>query len=160
MLIGRPKTALALDAEEESELRGFLSSRSLPHAQVARAKLVLWSAKGKSNSEIANHLNWTKATVGEWRQRFVERRLSGIYVAHRPGRPQSVSDEKVALLLRRTLKNKPLAGGHRRVRQAADLNGLLSPPSIESFERLPSDPTIRRTSNYPAIPSLLKRYLM
>ena len=62
--------------------------------------------------------------MGKWRQRFVERRLSGLYDELRPGRPRSVSDEKVALLLRRTLRNKPPAGSHWSVRQAADSNGL------------------------------------
>ena len=124
MPTGRPKTALELSVEEEAELRGFSSSRSLPHALVARAKLVLWSAEGKTNTEIASQLQWTKATVGKWRQRFIERRLSGLYDELRPGRPRSVSDEKVALLLRRTLKNKPPAGSHWSVRQAADSNGL------------------------------------
>jgi len=56
MLTGRPKTALELSAEEEGELRSFSASRSLPHALVARAKLVLWSAEGKSNTEIASRL--------------------------------------------------------------------------------------------------------
>ena len=115
---------MELSAEEEAALRGFCCSRSLPHALVARAKLVLWSAEGKSNTEIAEKLNWTKATVGKWRQRFIERRLSGLYDELRPGRPRSVSDEKVALLLRRTLKNKPPAGSHWSVRQAAGSNGL------------------------------------
>lgn len=124
MPTGRPKTVLELSAEEEAELRSFSSSRSLPHALVARAKLVLWSAEGKSNTEIASQLKWTKATVGKWRQRFVERRLSGLYDELRPGRPRSVPDEKVALLLRRTLQNKPPAASHWSIRQAADSNGL------------------------------------
>ena len=84
MVTGRPKTALKLSVEEESELRGFSSSRSLPHALVARAKLVLWSAEGKTNTEIASQLKWTKATVGKWRQRFIEGRLSGLYDELRP----------------------------------------------------------------------------
>jgi len=113
-----------LSAEEEAELRGFSSSRSLPHALVTRAKLVLLSAEGRSNTEIAAQLNWTNATVGKWRQRFIERRLSGLYDELRPGRPRSVSDEKVAFLLRRTLKNKPPAGSHWSVRQAAESHGL------------------------------------
>ena len=84
MLTGRPKTALDLSAEEEAELRGFSSSRSLPHALVARAKLVLWSAEGKPNTEIASQLKGTNATVGNWRQRFIEGRLSGLYDELRP----------------------------------------------------------------------------
>jgi putative transposase len=65
MAIGRPKTLLELSAEEELALRGFSVSRSLPHALVARAKLVLWSAESVSNREIAARLHWTNATVGK-----------------------------------------------------------------------------------------------
>jgi hypothetical protein len=46
---------------------------------VARARVVLWSAEGTSNTEIASRLQWTKATVGKWRRRFIERRLAGLY---------------------------------------------------------------------------------
>jgi len=70
MLTGRPKPSLELSAEEEAELRGFCSSRILPHALVARARLVLGSAEGKSNTEIAAQLNWTTAMVGKWRRRY------------------------------------------------------------------------------------------
>ena len=146
MVTGRPKTALKLSVEEESELRGFSSSRSLPHALVARAKLVLWSAEGKTNTEIASQLKWTKATVGKWRQRFIEGRLSGLYDELRPGRPRSVSDEKVALLLRRTLKNKPPAGSHWSVRQAADSNGLSKSTVHRVFRAFAVQP--HRTKNF------------
>ncbi|MBX6361906.1 MAG: helix-turn-helix domain-containing protein [Acidobacterium ailaaui] len=57
-------------------------------------------------------LDWSKATVGKWRQRFVEHRIQGLYDELRPGRPPSISDEKVAPLLRCTLKSKPPAGMH------------------------------------------------
>ena len=87
MVTGRPKAALKLSTGEASELRSFSTSRSLPHALVARARLVLWSAEGKSNSEIASRLNWTKATVGKWRQRFVERQLSGFMTNSAPAVP-------------------------------------------------------------------------
>jgi len=39
----------------------------------------LWAAKGVANRETAARLAWSKATVGKWRQRFVEHRLAGIY---------------------------------------------------------------------------------
>ncbi len=85
----------------------WLRSRTLPHAIVARAKVVLWSAEGASNTEIASRLQWTKATVGKWRRRFIERRLPGLYDELRPGRPRSIEDEQVAALLKRTLSRKP-----------------------------------------------------
>jgi putative transposase len=124
MSLGRPKATLELTAEEQRELAGFAASRSLPHALVSRARLVLWSAEGRTNSEIASRLSWSMPTVGKWRQRFVERRVQGLYDELRPGRPRSISDEKVATLLRRTLKTKPPAGTHWSVRQAADENRL------------------------------------
>jgi len=124
MSLGRPKAALELTAGEEQELAGFAASRSLAHALVARAKVVLWSAEGHSNAEIATRLRWSKATVGKWRQRFIEHRIQGLYDELRPGRPRSISDEKVATLLRRTLKTMPPGGTHWSVRQAAEVNRL------------------------------------
>jgi hypothetical protein len=35
----------------------------------------LWSAEGASNTEIADRLPWTKATVGKWRRRFLGQRV-------------------------------------------------------------------------------------
>src|ERR1700678_279757 len=124
MSLGRPLPALELTAEERRELCVFAASRSLPHALVARAQLVLWSAEGVPNAEIGERLNWSKATVGKWRRRFVKDRLQGLYDELRPGRPRSVSDEQVAVLLRRTLKQKPPGTTHWSVRLAAEANGL------------------------------------
>ena len=53
MPIGRPRSELVLSEEERIQLTSLAGSRSLPHALVARAKVVLWSADGVSNSEIA-----------------------------------------------------------------------------------------------------------
>src|SRR5450631_1012260 len=50
---------------------------------------------------------WTQATVGKWRSRFLERRLPGLYDELRPGRPRSIEDDQVAALLKRTLSRKP-----------------------------------------------------
>ena len=94
MSLGRPKGALELTAGEQQELAGFAASRSLAHALVVRAKVVLWSAEGRSNSETATRLKWSKATVCKWRQRFLERRIQGLYDELRPGRRRSISDEK------------------------------------------------------------------
>jgi putative transposase len=124
MSLGRPLSALILTPEEREELSGFAASRSLPHALVSRAQLVLWAAEGLSNQAIGERLGWSKPTVGKWRQRFVEYRLQGLYDELRPGRPRSISDEQVAVLLRRTLKQKPPGATHWSVRLAAEVNGL------------------------------------
>jgi putative transposase len=124
MLTGRPKPALTLTPEEETQLSSLSASRTLPHALVSRAKLVLWSAEGKSNSEIARRLHWRNATVGKWRQRFVQHRLAGLYDELRSGRPRSIEDEQIAALLNRTMSRKPAGGTHWSIRQAANASRI------------------------------------
>jgi len=84
----------------------------------------MFAADGVANQEIGERLGWSKTTVSKWRQRFLKHRLPGLYDEIRPGRPRSVSDEKVAVLLRRTIKQRPPAGTHWTVRLAAEANGL------------------------------------
>jgi putative transposase len=124
MRTGRPKAVLVLNIEEETQLQNWATSRTLPHAMVCRARLILWSAQGQSNSAIAQRLHWTNATVCKWRQRFVQHRLAGLYDELRPGRPRSIGDEQIAALLKRTLSRRPSAGTHWSVRQAARASGI------------------------------------
>jgi transposase len=145
MSLGRPKATLEVTTEEQQELTGFAASRTIPHALVSRARLVLWSAEGRSNSEIAAQLQWSKATVGKWRQRLVERRIQGLYDELRPGRPPSLSDEKVASLLRRTLKTKPPAGTHWSVRQAAEANRISKSTVSRVFQTFAVQPHRSKT---------------
>jgi putative transposase len=124
MATGRPKSPLILSDDERVQLDSLARSRTLPYAIVARAKVVLWSVEGKSNTEIARRLHWTKATVGKWRSRFLHHRLAGLYDELRPGRPRSIEDEQIAKLINRTLARKPAVGTHWTVRQAARASGI------------------------------------
>jgi putative transposase len=124
MSTGRPKAALILSEDEAAQLSSLARSRALPHAIVSRAKVVLWSADGQSNSDIAERLRWAKATVGKWRRRFVEQRVRGLYDELRSGRPRSIEDEKIAALLKRTVSRRPKAATHWTVRGAAEASGI------------------------------------
>ena len=145
MSIGRPKIALVLSEDERIQVSSLAQSRTLPHAIVARAKVVLWSAEGASNTEIAGRLQWTKATVGKWRHRFIERRLPGLYDELRPGRPRSIEDDQVAALLKRTLSRKPKAGTHWTVREAAQANGISKSTVHRLFQAFAVQPHRTRT---------------
>jgi putative transposase len=98
MRTGRPKVELLLADEERSQLQSFARSRSLPAALCNRARIVLSSADGEPNNAIAERLRLTKATVGKWRARFIERRIPGLYDDVRPGKPRTIDDERVAQL--------------------------------------------------------------
>lgn len=119
MAMGRPKAPLVLTPEQREQLNGIVKSRSLPAGLVSRARIVLLSAAGKTNQAIARQLGVTNATVGKWRRRFLEQDVTGLHDELRPGRPRSVSDERVAGLVRKTLETKPKDGTHWSVRQIA-----------------------------------------
>src|SRR5690606_19343642 len=76
---GRPKALLELTAAEAAQLQSFARSRSLPGSLRERARIVLASAEGESNTAIAASLKLSKATVGKWRASFLTRRLAGLY---------------------------------------------------------------------------------
>ena len=124
MAMGRPKAALVLDAELRQQLESFANSRSLPAGLVRRANIILLSASGTTNREIARQVRRSHVTVGLWRRRFLARGLSGLYDGLRPGRPRPISDERVAQLIRKTLKTKPKAGTHWSIRQIASEAGM------------------------------------
>src|SRR5271166_2039334 len=119
MAMGRPKAALVLTAEQREQLEGLASSRSLPAGLVTRARIILLSASGKTNLQIAHQLRLTNATVGKWRRRFLKHDVEGLHDELRPGRPRPISDERVAQLVRKTLETKPKDGTHWSVRQIA-----------------------------------------
>jgi putative transposase len=157
MITGRPKPALMLSAEEQIQLRSFAHSRTLPHALVARAKLVLWSAAGESNTRIAGRLRWTKATVGKWRQRFVQHRLAGLYDELRPGRPRSIADEQIASLLQRTLSHKPAAATHWTVRLAAASSGISKSTVHRMFQTFALQPHRSRSFKLSTDPFFIEK---
>ena len=124
MAMGRPKAVLVLEVELRKQLEGFANSRSLPAGLVRRAKMILLSASGKTNREIAQQVGTSHVTVGLWRRRFLQGGISGLYDGLRPGRPRPISDARVAQLVRKTLKTRPATGTHWSIRQIAAEAGI------------------------------------
>lgn len=136
MRTGRPKVELLMSGEERSQLESFARSRSLPAALSNRAHIVLSSAEGEPNNAIAERLKLTKATVGKWRTRFIERRIPGLYDDVRPGKPRTIDDERVAQLIKSTLHTKPANGStHWSVRTVAAETGI-SKTSVQRYFQL------------------------
>ena len=119
MTTGRPKAELILTSEQQEQLNGMAISRSLPAGLVMRARIILMSAGGESNLAIATRLRLSQATVGQWRRRFLAQGIAGLHDELRPGRPRTISDERVARLVRKTLESKPENGTHWSIRQIA-----------------------------------------
>ena len=116
--------AVILSDEQQKQLESFSASRSLPHAQVERAKIILKAAAGMKNIRIAEELSTSRETVGKWRKRFVERGIEGLYDELRQGRPRSIEDERLAELIRKTLETKPEGSTHWSCRTMAEAIGV------------------------------------
>ena len=132
MITGRPKKPLVLDEEQRMQLVTLAHSRSIPHGLVERANIVLLAAEGMSNTEISVRLHFTKPCVGKWRQRYLDLGIQGLDETLRPGRPRTIADERVALVIRKTLKTKPKNGTHWSVRTMARETGV----SLKTVHRI------------------------
>src|SRR5688572_9634891 len=133
---GRPRSTLVLSEDERMQLESTMRSRSLPAALTQRAKIVLACAAGAANSSVAKRFETTNATVGKWRERFVERRMSGLYDELRPGKPRTIDDERVAELINTTLHTKPKDGSTHWSVRALEAETAISKSSVQRYLRL------------------------
>jgi putative transposase len=121
---GRPTMPIVLTQGQQRQLEAMAHSRSLPHGQVVRAKIVLMAANGMTNTQIAAHVGLSIGMVGIWRKRFLKQGVEGLQDEPRPGRPRSVSDQRVAEVIERTLSSKPKEATHWSCRSMAGATGL------------------------------------
>jgi transposase len=76
------------------------------------------------NQDVAEELGTTRATVGKWRQRFVDHGLNGLVDSPRPGVARTISDEDVERVIARTLESLPRDATHWSTRTMADATGI------------------------------------
>lgn len=116
---------IALDSDTRAQLESIARSRSMPHALVRRAQIILGLDEGESGAELAERLALSPATVSHWRRRFAERGLEGLHDQWRSGRPRTHDEEKVAEVINAALKRKPPgAATHWTVRSMSAETGV------------------------------------
>ena len=134
--MGRPrKQEIELTAVERASLSDLLRSRTARQGLVRRARIVLASAQGISNTAIAREVGLSTPAVGHWRKRLLEQGLAGLYGEQRPGRPRDHDDAAVARLLATVLQSRPTVGTHWTVRGAAAATGI-SKSTVQRYLRL------------------------
>jgi transposase len=95
---------------------------------------VLRCAVGATNQAVAGEVGACARTVGKWRERFARDRLDGLRDEPRSGAPRTVTDERVAELLVRTLETMPGNATHWSTRSMAAACGL-SPATVQRVWR-------------------------
>jgi len=125
MRVGRPRSfEIVLTPETRAQLETVAHSRSLPAGFVRRAQVILRSATGMANREVAAEVRLSIPMVAHWRRRFHAFGVAGLYDAPRSGRPRTHDDDEVARLLRTVLRTKPAGATHWSTRAAATKTGI------------------------------------
>lgn len=115
---------IELTEDERTRLMELARRSKTANSVAQRSRIVLAAAEGLWNFEIAERLNVGRATVVNWRARFLRERLDGLYDEPRVGAPRTVTDTQVEEVVRKTLEQTPRGETHWSRRSMARAVGL------------------------------------
>ena len=121
---GRPKAVLTLTDQERTQLVSWSRRAKSSQALALRAKIILACADGADNKSVASQLSCHPVTVGKWRSRFLTARLDGLVDEDRPGRPASITLDRVEDVVVATLESTPDNATHWSRTSMAKRSGL------------------------------------
>jgi len=122
---GRPKPALVLSEAQRHELEAV--AREPPeHTRwlSLRCRIVLRSAQGVTNRQVARELGVSEAMVSKWRERYRTQGLRALYDDRRLGVPSSITDDQVQAVFVATLEASPPPGTRWTTRTMAEHTGI------------------------------------
>lgn len=114
-----PASAIVLSESEREELQARVRSRTLPVADAKRAQLILMLAERVPYTAIQTRLGCTPHFINQWRKRFLEARLDGLYPRHLGRRPAADRSQIEARILRATARKPPDGSTHWTTRKLA-----------------------------------------
>jgi transposase len=133
---GRPKAELILSDEEREQLLRWSRRAKSSQALALRSRIILGCGEGLDNKSVAEQVHCSTNTVSKWRARFVQDRLDGLVDEPRPGRPPTITAERVEEVVVATLESTPKNATHWSRAKMADRSGL----SKSTIGRISNDP--------------------
>ena len=121
---GRPSEPIDLNDSDRTELERLSRARKSAQGIATRAKAVLLSSEGLTDTAVSKQVGLSHVSVGKWRKRFIEHGIEGLTDAPRGGPPRRISDDKVAEVLRLTLETTPKNATHWSTRSMAQRAGI------------------------------------
>ena len=128
-MVPSPKLVpLLLSDAERASLEALARKRTASQALAERARIVLACAEAGGVApltRVAGAGGVSRETVRKWRVRFMDGRMGALADAPRPGKPRTITDEQVEVLVTRTLTVKgPGQDSHWSTRTMAAEAGL------------------------------------
>ncbi|MBF9197545.1 helix-turn-helix domain-containing protein [Microvirga sp. BT290] len=115
---------LTLEESEKSLLVAALGSGGPEELKVRRAGIVLRSAAGLTDNEVAAEFQVSVHTVSKWRRRYQEAGIEGLTDWPRSGKPRRLEHETIAIQISEVMGDIPPGGGQWSVRKVAATLGL------------------------------------
>jgi transposase len=122
-----PTAPLLVTDEQRSVLEKLIRSRTAPHRDVQRARVLVMASDGFANTRIASEVGVAPMTVKAWRDRFSTDGFRD-FSAVRPGRGRrpSIPAAKIEQVVRLTLHETPPGETHWSCRSMARRAGVSS----------------------------------
>ena len=149
---GRKAVTIEINDQDKELLEKLQKRGSSKNSDARRARILLLSAEGLTNSEVGDRVGVSHQTVGRLKKRFNEVGIDCLNDLPRSGAPRKISDEAVAEIIRLTLESKPEGKTHWSTRTMAKEVGIsrdrvsmiwrafgLKPHRCETFQ-LSTDP--------------------
>jgi transposase len=109
----RRAISIVLDDAQRQKLQGLKRGRSVPVRLAERAEIVLHAADGLEDKQIGKTMGIPRQKAGRWRKRYATLGLPGIEKdAPRSGRKPRIDEAKRALIVKKTLQEKPEGHTH------------------------------------------------
>src|SRR5438128_657982 len=110
-----------LSPADRAELEGWVADRNTPQKLVWRSRIVLLSAAGVGTMSITRAVGKSKPSVWRWQERYLAQGIDGLRRdATRPGRKPSLTAEKIAEVVQKTLHGL----GHTSEQRIWNAHGL------------------------------------
>jgi transposase len=110
--------------EERAELRRLARRPGTRQALATRCRAILLDEQGWTYAAIGAKLDMREQTVLKWRKRFLSDRVAGLHDKPRPGRSRTITQERIAEVVRMTLQETPPDATHWSLRLMEAASGV------------------------------------
>ena len=130
-----PAGSLTLTTTERQDLERFARSQRGRADIARRARAILMLADGTSYRDIETALGWSSATTAKWKQRFLDRRLAGLWGRHQGSSPRVLTPRLEAKILSWTRRAPTDGTTHWSTRRLASTLGLSHTMVARAWQR-------------------------